>query len=115
MTHKLPHPKLVPLFISIGRRHAEHRPALHPETQRIVEEMRATIAARVWKERPWRITNQRQRLYACHWAGWHPGRTSTRWGRVGRTWLLSHTAPIRHTPMCDFKRRWWMCAPDITA
>lgn len=114
MNYKMPRPQLVPRLLGMGRRHAAYRPALHPETQRIVREYLTAISARVWRERPWRIANQRQRLYACHWAGWHPGRTSERWGSIGRTWLLSHSAPIKHTNICDFMRRWWIRAPDAT-
>ena len=88
--HALPKPTLVPLCIKgpeTRRWLREQYDALPTQLKRQMDAVRIAAAARMDLERPWRIINQRRRLWACHWAGWRPERTSKRWGAVGPKWL----------------------------
>ena len=90
--HHLPRPHLAPLlhtwsveFARVRRQVAALGVTLPP-----ISAVREGRELGLRRTRFWRVMNQRRRLYACHWAGWRPERTSTRWGYTGRKWLLSH-------------------------
>jgi hypothetical protein len=90
MHHPLPHPHLIPLCRktpAIRRHLREYADSLSASARGDWHRFQRVNAARLDGERLWRVRNERTRLFACHWAGWHPSRTSKRWGSEGPKWL----------------------------